>query len=317
MEPVIQPVSKQILKAELTTEKFVRYTNNGGNKLYVVTAHDSPNVMQEIGRLREISFRASGGGTGKRVDIDEFDVSETNPYKQLIVWDPKAKEILGGYRYIHAGIGNEKDLATSELFRFSEAFTSKYLPRTIELGRSFVQPNYQSTRLRSKGLYALDNLWDGLGALVLRYPEVNYFFGKVTMYVSYNQEARNMLLYFLQKHFKDTDSLVIPIHPLKVNLNMTKLQSLFTGGDYREDYRILSREVRNLGENIPPLINSYMNLSPSMRVFGTAVNTQFGGVEETGILIKISDIYAEKIDRYTAPLRRIAQRLRARWWIQR
>ncbi|MDR2359613.1 MAG: GNAT family N-acetyltransferase [Prevotellaceae bacterium] len=317
MEPVIQPVPKQILKAELTTEKFVRYTNNGGNKLYVVTAHDSPNIMQEIGRLREISFRASGGGTGKRVDIDEFDMSESNPYKQLIVWDPKAKEILGGYRYIHAGIGNEKDLATSELFRFSEAFTNKYLPRTIELGRSFVQPNYQSTRLRSKGLYALDNLWDGLGALVLRYPEVNYFFGKVTMYVSYNQEARNMLLYFLQKHFEDTDKLVIPIHPLMVNFNTVKLQSLFTGSDYKEDYRILSREVRNLGENIPPLINSYMNLSPSMRVFGTAVNTEFGGVEETGILIKISDIYAEKIDRYTAPLRRIAQRFRARWWIQR
>ena len=317
MEPVIQHVPKQILKAELTTEKFVRYTNNGGNKLYVVTAHDSPNVMQEIGRLREISFRASGGGTGKRVDIDEFDVSESNPYKQLIVWDPKAKEILGGYRYIHAGIGNEKDLATSELFCFSEAFTNKYLPRTIELGRSFVQPNYQSTRLRSKGLYALDNLWDGLGALVLRYPEVNYFFGKVTMYVSYNQEARNMLLYFLQKHFEDTDKLVAPIHPLNINFNLAKLQSLFTGSDYKEDYRILSREIRNLGENIPPLINSYMNLSPSMRVFGTAVNTEFGGVEETGILIKISDIYAEKIDRYTAPLRRIAQRFRARWWIQR
>ncbi|MDR3350889.1 MAG: GNAT family N-acetyltransferase [Prevotellaceae bacterium] len=317
MEPVIQPVSKQILKAELTTEKFVRYTNNGGNKLYVVTAHDSPNVMQEIGRLREISFRASGGGTGKRADIDEFDVSETNPYKQLIVWDPKAREILGGYRYIHAGIGNEKDMATSELFHFSELFTNKYLPRTIELGRSFVQPNYQSTRLRSKGLYALDNLWDGLGALVLRYPDVNYFFGKVTMYVSYNREARNMLLYFLQKHFEDSDKLVTPIHPLEVNFNMDKMQSLFTGSDYKEDYRILSREIRSLGENIPPLINSYMNLSPSMRVFGTAINTEFGGVEETGILIKISDIYAEKIDRYTAPIRRIAQRFRARWWIQR
>jgi hypothetical protein len=317
MEPVIQPIPKQILRAELTAEKFVRYTNNGSNKLYVVTAHDSPNIMQEIGRLREISFRAAGGGTGKRVDIDEFDVSESNPYKQLIVWDPKAKEILGGYRYIHAGIGNEKDLATAELFRFSEEFVNKYLPRTIELGRSFVQPNYQSTRLRSKGLYALDNLWDGLGALVLRYPEVNYFFGKVTMYVSYNREARNMLLYFLQKHFEDTQKLVVPTHPLEVNFNIAKLQSLFTGSDYREDYRILSREIRSLGENIPPLINSYMNLSPSMRIFGTAINTGFGDVEETGILIKISDIYAEKIDRYTAPLRRIAQRFRARWWIQR
>ncbi|MDR2361945.1 MAG: GNAT family N-acetyltransferase [Prevotellaceae bacterium] len=317
MESVIQPVPREILKAELTNEKFVRYTNNGGNKLYVVTAHDSPNVMQEIGRLREISFRAAGGGTGLRVDIDEFDVSHTHPYKQLIVWDSKAKEILGGYRYIHGALAEIKDLATSELFSFSEAFINKYLPRTIELGRSFVQPNYQSTRLRSKGLYALDNLWDGLGALVLRYPEVNYFFGKVTMYLSYNQEARNMLLYFLHKHFEDKDKLVRPYKSLNININESQMKALFTGSNYKEDYRILSKEVRGLGENIPPLINSYMNLSPSMRVFGTAINEGFGSVEETGILIKISDIYAEKIERYTAPLRRMAQRLKVRWWTQR
>jgi hypothetical protein len=203
------------------------------------------------------------------------------------------------------------------LFTFSEKFSDKYLPRTIELGRSFVQPNYQSTQLRSKGLYALDNLWDGLGALVLRYPEVNYFFGKVTMYVSYNTEARNLLLYFLRKHFADHDKLVLPIHPLETNMDEERIRKIFVGADYKEDYTILSREVRALGENIPPLINSYMKLSPSMKVFGTAINPGFGGVEETGILIKINDIYAEKIERYTAPVRRMAQRLRARWWVQR
>ncbi len=204
MEAVIPPVDRKTIIHELTPDKFVRHTSNGGNKLYVVTAHDSPNVMREIGRLREISFRAAGGGTGKSVDIDEFDTHE-NAYKQLIVWDPKNKEILGGYRYIYADVARKTELATSELFAYSEQFVDKYLPRTIELGRSFVQPNYQSTQLRSKGLYALDNLWDGLGALVLRYPEVNYFFGKVTMYVSYNVEARNLLLYFLCKHFADHD----------------------------------------------------------------------------------------------------------------
>lgn len=316
MEAVIAPIDKKTLVRELSPEKFVRYTNNGGNKLYVVTAHDSPNVMREIGRLREISFRAAGGGTGKSVDIDDFDTNE-NPYKQLLVWNPRAKEILGGYRYIYAGVVKESELATSELFTFSEKFSDKYLPRTIELGRSFVQPNYQSTQLRSKGLYALDNLWDGLGALVLRYPEVNYFFGKVTMYVSYNTEARNMLLYFLRKHFADHDKLVLPIHPLETNMDEERIRKIFVGADYKEDYTILSREVRALGENIPPLINSYMKLSPSMKVFGTAINPGFGGVEETGILIKINDIYAEKIERYTAPVRRMAQRLRARWWVQR
>jgi len=316
MEAVIAPVQKKILIKELTPEKFVRYTNNGGNKLYVVTAHDSPNVMREIGRLREITFRAAGGGTGKSMDIDTFDTNK-NPYKQLIVWDPRAKEILGGYRYIYAGIVNEDGLATSELFTFSEKFVDKYLPRTIELGRSFVQPNYQSTQLRSKGLYALDNLWDGLGALVLRYPEVNYFLGKVTMYTTYNTEARNILLYFLRKHFADHDKLVAPIHPLEVNIDEERMREIFVGTDYKEDYTILSKAIRSLGENIPPLINSYMKLSPSMKVFGTAINPGFGGVEETGILIKINDIYAEKIERYTAPIRRMAKRLRARWWVQR
>jgi hypothetical protein len=317
MEAVIPPINRKAIIQELTAEKFVRYTNNGGNKLYVVTAHDSPSIMLEIGRLREISFRTAGGGTGKSVDIDDFDTNEQHPYKQLIVWDPKAKEILGGYRYIYTGNVTLHELATSELFSFSEKFVDKYLPRTIELGRSFVQPNYQSTQLKSKGLYALDNLWDGLGALVLRYPEVNYFFGKVTMYVSYNVEARNILLYFLRKHFFDHDDLVKPMHPLQTNTNEEYMKKLFVGNNYKEDYVILQREVRALGENIPPLINSYMKVSPSMRVFGTAINPFFGDVEETGILIKISDIYAEKIDRYTAPVRRMAQRLRTRWWVQR
>jgi hypothetical protein len=317
MEAVIPPINRKAIIHELTAEKFVRYTNNGGNKLYVVTAHDSPNIMLEIGRLREISFRTAGGGTGKSVDIDDFDTNETHPYKQLIVWDPKAKEILGGYRYIYAGNVNVHDLATSEIFSFSEKFVDKYLPRTIELGRSFVQPNYQSTQLRSKGLYALDNLWDGLGALVLRYPEVNYFFGKVTMYVSYNAQARNILLYFLRKHFADHDDLVKPMQPLQTDTDEAYMKQLFVGNNYKEDYVILQREVRALGENIPPLINSYMKISPSMRVFGTAINPFFGGVEETGILIKINDIYAERIERYTAPVRRMAQRLRTRWWVQR
>lgn len=314
MEPIIAPVDRKLIERELTLDKFVRYTNNGGNLLYVINYHDSPNTMQEIGRLREMSFRAAGGGTGKSVDIDEFDIGK-NYYHQLIVWDPKAKEILGGYRYIHAGSCDIKDLATAELFNFSDKFVEEYKPQTIELGRSFVQPNYQSTRLRSKGLYALDNLWDGLGALVLKYPDVNYFFGKVTMYGTYNTEARDMLLYFLRKHFSDNEGLVSPINPLLSNPDIDKMEHMFTGLTYKEDYKILSKEIRSHGENIPPLINSYMNLSPSMKVFGTAINHTFGDVEETGILIKISDIYAEKIERYVGTIRKMMHRLR--WFNKR
>lgn len=310
MQPIIAPIDKKIIEKELTIQKFLRYTNNGGNLLYIVNHKDSPNIMREIGRLREIAFRAAGGGTGKSMDIDEFDISEEHYYEQLIVWDPKAKEILGGYRYINCDeTVTPENLATSELFNFSNKFVKDYLPKTIELGRSFVQPNYQTTQLRSKGLYALDNLWDGLGALVLKYPDNKYFLGKVTMYGTFNTEARDMLLYFLRKHFSDSENLITPISPLKTEPDIEKLNKLFVGDSYKDDYKILSKEIRSFGENIPPLINSYMNLSPSMKVFGTAVNHEFGEVEETGILIKISDIYAEKIERHVGPISKMVKRL--------
>jgi len=314
MEPVIAPVDRKLILEELTSDKLIRHTRKGENRLYEVTAHDSPHTMREIGRLREISFRLAGGGTGKSIDIDEFDIDERTPYKQLIVWDPKDLEIIGGYRYIQCvGLKIEK-MATSELFEFSDVFINDYLPLTIELGRSFIQPNYQGTNIKRKGLYSLDNLWDGLGALMVRYPKIRYFFGKVTMYSSYNLRARNTLLNFLNIFFPDTESLVKPIKPLEIDENNPYYKVLFTPDDYKESYKALSREVRNLGENIPPLINSYMNISPSMKVFGTAINENFGGVEETGILVSISDIYPEKIERHISPLMQLAARLSSKWW---
>ncbi|MDR3226806.1 MAG: GNAT family N-acetyltransferase [Prevotellaceae bacterium] len=307
MEPIIAPVDRNIIETELTVDKYVRDTNNGGNKLYVVTYEDSPNTMNEIGRLRELSFRTAGGGTGKNLDIDEFDIQK-NPYKQLIVWNPRDREIVGGYRYILCESNNIDELATAELFIFTQKFIDEYMPKTIELGRSFVQPKYQNN------IYALDNLWDGLGALVVKYPEINYFFGKVTMYVSYNIAARNLLLYFLRKYFHDNEELVLPIHPLLTYARRDEMEQIFTGKNYKEDYKNLTRKIRENGEHIPPLINSYMKLSPSMKIFGTALNPGFGGVEETGILIKISDIYSEKLERYIGPLRKLRRRIK---WFRR
>lgn len=297
MEQIIEPVDKELIEKELTSDKFVRETNNGGNLLYIITAHDSPNIMKEIGRLRELSFRSAGGGTGESVDIDKYDTSE-KPYKQLIVWDPKDKEILGGYRYHCVKTGEEMHLSTTALFNFSEKFKKDYIPNMIELGRSFVQPRYQSAQRRAKGLYALDNLWDGLGALVVLNPDIKYFFGKVTMYKQYNVKARNILIYFMEKYFTDTENLVVPITPMEIEIDREEMSSIFIGSDYKEDYKILSKEIRNLGEHIPPLINSYMNISPSMKVFGTVTNPYFGNVEETGIMITVSDIYQNKFERH-------------------
>lgn len=299
MEQIIEHIDKKLLEQELTPDKFVRHTNNAGNDLYIFTAVDSPNLMREVGRLRELTFRSVGGGTGLSVDIDEYDTC-TNCYKQLIVWDPKDREIVGGYRYhsVDPTKGEEINLSTKHLFNFSDKFMVDYMPYMIELGRSFVQPKYQSIYRLGKGIYALDNLWDGLGALVVKNPHIKYFFGKVTMYRTYNVDARNLLLYFFEKYFSDSEGLVTPIYPMVVEMDREKLSKIFNGESYKEDYKILSHEIRNLGEKIPPLINSYMNISPSMRVFGTVINPFFGDVEETGIMITISDIYEHKFERH-------------------
>ncbi|MCD7973534.1 MAG: GNAT family N-acetyltransferase [Candidatus Azobacteroides sp.] len=302
MEEIIAPVNREILKAELTPDKFLRKTNKGGNEIYIITARNSPNLMREIGRLREIAFRSAGGGTGKAVDIDEFDTME-DPYRQLFVWNPESEDILGGYRYIPGDYvkmkeNNQPNLASGHMFRFSDKFVKEYLPRSIELGRSFVNLEYQSTRFGSKGIFALDNLWDGLGALTVVKPNVEYFFGKVTMYPDYNSAARNMIFYFLNKHFPDPDQLVVPYKPLNINPEVEYLSTLFTNESFKEDYKILNHKIREFGLNIPPLINAYMSLSPTMKVFGTAINDIFGDVEETGILIALNEILDEKKQRH-------------------
>ena len=298
MEEIIAPISKEILKSELTEDKRLRFTNKSNNEIYIITHQDSPNVMREIGRLREIAFRAAGGGTGLPLDIDEYETME-NTYKQLIVWNPEAEEILGGYRYL-LGTDVQFDekgkpiLATSHMFNFSDKFIKEYLPTTIELGRSFVTLEYQSTRAGSKGLFALDNLWDGLGALTVVMPNVKYFFGKVTMYPSYNRKGRDMILHFLNKHFEDKDGLITPMKPLELETHPETLARLFNKDTFKEDYKILNSEIRKLGYNIPPLVNAYMSLSPTMRMFGTAINYGFGDVEETGILIAVDEILEDK-----------------------
>lgn len=304
MEEIIAPVDKELLKAELTADKRLRYTNKSHNEIYVVTWQDSPNVVREIGRLREIAFRAAGGGTGMSLDLDEFDTME-NPYKQLIVWDPEVEEILGGYRYllgkdVKVREDGQPILATSHMFYFSDKFMKEYMPYTIELGRSFVTLEYQSTRAGSKGLFALDNLWDGLGALTVLVPDVRYYFGKMTMYPSYNRFGRDMILYFLKKHFEDKDKLIVPMHPLQLEADGEVLKRLFVKDDFKEDYKVLNAEVRKLGYNIPPLVNAYMGLSPTMKMFGTAINDEFGDVEETGILITVDEIREEKRRRHIA-----------------
>lgn len=303
MKEIIAPVDRSLIEKELTPERFVRPTNSGNNEIYIVTYHDSPNITREIGRLREITFRDAGGGTGLDCDLDEFDMDDENPFRQLFVWDPREKEIIGGYRFIHGKTlkrhkDGHIDTPTSELFHLSEKFIKEYLPHTIELGRSFVQPAYQPAVNLRKGMYALDNIWNGLGAILIQNPDVKYYFGKITMYPQYNVEARDLILYFLKKYFNDKNNLVYPHEPLALETSESWLSVQFTGGSYEKDYKILVQLVRERHENIPPLVNAYMNLSSTMLFFGTSLNPGFGDVEESGILVTLEDIYDFKKERH-------------------
>jgi len=298
MEQIIQPVDRDLLSKELTPDKELRKTNRSHNQIFIIDYHNAPNVMKEIGRLREIAFRTAGGGSGMSVDIDEFDTGE-NCYKQLIVWNPDEREIIGGYRYLLGKDWKLDDkgqpiLATSHMFHFSEKFLKEYMPQTVELGRSFVTLEYQNVRKNPKSIFALDNLWDGLGAVTVVNPGTKYLFGKVTMYPSYIKKGRDMILYFLKKYFDDKEKLIIPVKPLQTETDPKELETIFTGKNFKEDYRILNQAIRNMGYNIPPLVNAYMNLSPTMKLFGTAINYGWGDVEETGILIAVDEIIDEK-----------------------
>ena len=302
MKTIIERVSRQELRAELNEKTFVRKTNYGGREIYISNANDSPALIREIGRLREIAFRLGGGGTGEEVDLDEYDTG-TNPFQQLVVWSPEEQEIVGGYRFqfgqqIKEDTHGEWNSPTAHLFAYNSTFVSNYLPKAIELGRSFIQPTLQSGSASRGGVYSLDNLWDGLGAIVSLHPEIGYLFGKVTMYPSFNPKARDLILYFMRQYCPDSEQLLTPFVPVQLTTSDEELKSIFEGGEYKSDYKILSRLVRDYGENIPPLFNAYMNLSPTMKSFGTAVNAPFGMVEETGILVTIADIYPHKKERH-------------------
>lgn len=301
MKPIIEPISRELLKMELNSERFLRKTRKGDNEIYSLNIHNSPNTVKEIGRLREVTFRNSGGGTGEEIDLDNFD-TDAICYEQLIVWSPEDEEIVGGYRYIkceNALLKNgEVALSTHHYFDFSDRFLKDYLPKTIELGRSWVQPNFQPSVNPRKGLFALDNIWDGLGALVIQNPEIEYFFGKVTMYPNYDRESRDFLLHFMHHYFPDKEQLMKPYSPLKQEYDCTVFDTLLADLDFKEGFKVLNSFVRERGENVPPLVNIYMHLSPTMKTFGTAVNHDFGDVEETGILVTIADIFEEKKERH-------------------
>ena len=296
MQPIIPPVDVNLLEKELEGH-LLRPSNKADNLIYDITSHECPNVMREIARLREISYRDGGGATGMEMDIDDMDLME-KPYHQLIVWDPQNKRIIGGYRYLigsEAEIRNGQPYITSaHLFHYSERFIRDYLPHTIEFGRAFVQPDYQKREMGVKALFALDNIWDGIGAVLYKHPEVRYMIGKVTIYPDYNVTARNLIYGYLNRYHRGEEGLFEPYQALPI----PEIDSPFKGDDAQENYHTLQHAVREQGTVIPPMFSAYLNLTNDLQFFGNAINDELANVYETGIMVDLNTVYQEKKQRY-------------------
>ncbi len=246
------PEVRSELKAELKKGMLLGNTTDG--KSIIMYESEKENcVIKEIGRLREISFRHVGEGSGKKRDIDGYDFY----YKHLIIWDDEALEIAGAYRLgVCSEIMDDFDkegLYTSTLFRFDEKF-GPYMEKGIELGRSFVQPKYWNSR-------ALDYLWQGIGAYLNTRPEIQYLFGAVSLSDTFNQKAQGLMIYFYQTYFGSHEGLVQHKTPYSmVQWIKEHCEKVFTGEDYRADMRVLKEELGFMGYTIPTLFKQYSEL---------------------------------------------------------
>lgn len=301
--PIIDPIDVQLLKSELNDKTFLRRTSRGGNEIYIVNNENSPNVLREIGRLREVSFRAVGGGSGKECDLDHFDLEDKACF-QLVLWNPDEDEIIGGYRFTRWKLASFHEngqpyVNTEHLFDFSQEFIDNYFPACVEMARAFVQPKYQSAQGGRKALFALDNLWDGIGGIVATDPSVKYLTGKVTIYSTSPEMSRKAMVYYLDKYLGDRNGWLKSKNPETWTAEQAAFfEEMFVGEDYKENYKILNNYVKSLGDSIPPFIHLYINLSPTMRTFGTTFDPDFGDCYDTAMMITIADIYPDKYERY-------------------
>lgn len=289
---IIHPIDRKRLKEELLASEQLGETSDG-KKIYLIHFDKAGQVMREIARLRELTFRRVGEGTGLKLDLDRFD----RYYRHIVLWDDDALEIIGSYR-----IGNCQEiisthgvdgLYTNTLFKYTDKAQS-YLQYGLELGRSFVQAKYWKTN-------ALDYLWQGIGAYVAKHPEVKYLLGPVSISNTYTEDAKNLLVYFYSKWFPGDASLAPHIAPYRISQKkQDELAEIFTGKEYREDVRKLKEELKVLGFTIPILYKQYSELCEEGGVsfidFG--VDKDFGDCIDGLILVQIEYLKESKRERY-------------------
>ena len=291
---IAHPESTVGIRKELQEAELLGETRDGKQIYLFDYRRDSP-VMREIGRLREATFRRVGEGTGLRRDLDRFDTY----YRQLVLWDDNDLQIAGAYRIgevanIIATRGVE-GLYTSSLFSFTEKLRGEnVLPRTLELGRSFVQPRYW-------GMRSLDYLWVGIGAYVKRHPQIRYLLGPVSISDAYPRAAKNMLVHFYRHYFGDENVLALARHRFVISEQDSAAQlSVFCGGDYEQDFRTLKRELGKHGVAVPALYKQYTETyeSGGVKFLDFNIDQTFSNCVDGLVLADLDKLKPARRERY-------------------
>ncbi|WP_286237375.1 GNAT family N-acyltransferase [Neptuniibacter halophilus] len=288
---IAHPQSRQTLKQELRESELLGETADG-KKIFLFDYKPDSAVIQEVGRLREIAFRCVGEGTGDKKDLDQYDPY----YRHLILWDEDELEIAGAYRLAEAwklAENPEQPLYSSTLFRYSEQM-QPYFDQGIELGRSFVQPKYWGKR-------SLDYLWYGIGAYLRKHPEVRYMFGPVSLSNSYPKVAKDMLIWFYRHYFGDTENLGHSFSPYHLDADaQNNLQRMFSGDNYKADFRILKEQLEFLGVSVPTLYKQYSELCEEggVRFLDFGVDADFNYCIDGLVLVDIHHVKPKKRKRY-------------------
>ena len=296
---IAHPEDRRILRRELKQSQMLGETKDG-KQIYLFDSFRDSAVMKELGRLREISFRKVGEGSGEKRDLDKYD----HYYRHIILWDEEELEIVGAYRIAEANriIENEglKALYCSSLFSLSEGLTPK-LEQGIELGRSFVQPKYWGKR-------SLDYLWFGIGAYLRHHPKVRYMFGPVSLSNSYPQAAKDLIVHFYSHYYSSAHPLARANAPYILNPSeKQQMYELFAGDNLQEDFLILREQLDHLGVTVPTLYKQYTELCEpgGIEFLDFSVDADFGYCIDGLILVDIDKVKARKRERYiTAGLER-------------
>lgn len=282
---IAHPQHRQLIKQELELGELLGETTDG-KKIFLITYENSSNVMREIGRLRELSFRLVEEGTGKRFDLDEFD----EYYKHLVLWDETALEVVGSYRL---GLGDEiigqhKTLYSNTLFDFTQELTA-LLPQTIEMGRSFIQPKYW-------GLRGLDYLWMGIGAFLHSNPQYKYMLGPVTISGGLSDNAKHLIVDFYQHYFGATTTYAQSKHPFVAK------QIMEFSNEYKKDFKALIALLEQNNAKLPMLYKQYSELcdDKGTQFLAFSVDYDFMDCVDGLILVDIAKITAKKYKRYIA-----------------